>query len=412
MKKRFSVLAISSLLIAGTAFASGYRIPEQSVDATAKAGANIASSDGADSSYYNPANMSWSRDAYQFEADLTYINLTHTNYEDNRSPALNGSSETEEFLIPTFFLVSPDVNNFRFGLALVAPYGLSKRWEQPFPRSTAEEYTLEVFEMNPTVSYKIDKMFSVAAGIRMIYATAEVSSLTPPDKASLSRHMDGDAYEWGYNLAASLAPSEDVTLAVTYRSNIDLDFEGDVTLGYIADPKAMETGGDVSIPAPAVLAVSFAYTFGAATIDLTWDRTFWSKYDSIDFHYDAPVTNPYLAIFNQSVPKNWDDSNAYRIGLDYELNQDLTLMAGFAYDETPVPDETLGFELPDSNAWLYSFGAKYKLSEEMEIGMAYLYDYKESRSVTQNPPPPHTGIDGEFTDAAAHLVTVGFSYDF
>ena len=140
MKKRFSVLAISSLLIAGTAFASGYRIPEQSVDGTAKAGANIASSSGAVSSYYNPANMSWSRDAYQFEADLTYINLTHTNYEDNRSPALNGSSETEEFLIPTFFLVSPDVNNFRFGLALVAPYGLSKRWEQPFPRSTAEEY--------------------------------------------------------------------------------------------------------------------------------------------------------------------------------------------------------------------------------------------------------------------------------
>ncbi len=409
MKKKFSVLAISSLLIAGTAFASGYRVPEQSVDATAKAGANIASSSGADSSYYNPANMSWSKDAYQFEADLTYINLPHVSYEDNRSPYMNGSSKTEEFLIPTFFLVSPDVNNFRFGLSLTAPYGLSKRWDQPFPRVTAEEYSLKVFEMNPTVSYKIDSMFSVAAGVRMIYSSAKVSNYAEvPGQGALYRHMDGDAYEWGYNLAASLTPSKDVNLSVTYRSNVDLKLDGDVDLSTtIGGPYAMATGGDVTIPAPAVLSASFAYTIGAATIDLTWDRTFWSEYDSINFNYDSPVLHPALAVFTHPVPKNWDDSDAYRIGLDYDLNQEWTLMAGFAYDETPVPEDTLGFELPGSDAWLYSFGAKYRLNEQMEIGMAYLYDYKEDRTVTNA-----TGIDGEFTDSAAHLVTLGLSYDF
>ncbi len=85
MKKKISLLALSSILIAGTAFASGYRIPEQSVDATAKAGANIASSTGAVTSYYNPANMSWTKDGFQLEADLTYINLPSVTYTDNRS---------------------------------------------------------------------------------------------------------------------------------------------------------------------------------------------------------------------------------------------------------------------------------------------------------------------------------------
>jgi long-chain fatty acid transport protein len=44
MKKIIPLLGLNSMLIAGTACASGYRIPEQSVDSTAKAGANIASS--------------------------------------------------------------------------------------------------------------------------------------------------------------------------------------------------------------------------------------------------------------------------------------------------------------------------------------------------------------------------------
>jgi long-chain fatty acid transport protein len=58
MKNKISVLALSSILITGSAWASAYRIPEQSVDSVAKSGANIASSMDADASYYNPANMS------------------------------------------------------------------------------------------------------------------------------------------------------------------------------------------------------------------------------------------------------------------------------------------------------------------------------------------------------------------
>ena len=413
MKKKISVLALSSIFIAGSAMASGYRIPEQSVDSTAKVGANIASASHADASYYNPANMSWLKDSWQFEGALTYINLVSVNYEDNRSPLMNGSSNKEQFVLPTFFLVSPDMNNFRFGISATAPYGLAKRWQQPFPRSTAEEYSLKVYELNPTVSYKTCDSFSLAAGVRMIYSSAKVSSYAQTsDGMMLTRAMDGDTTEWGYNLAASVRPMDDMNISVTYRSNIDLGLEGDVTLGTnYPSMFAMSTGGSVEVPAPAILGISMAYTFGPATVDLTWERNFWSEYDSIDFVYDTPVMHPVLnAVFTPSVPKNWEDSNSYRIGLDYELNADITLMAGFGYDENPIPDDTLGFELPDSDAWLYSIGFRYRVSGAMEIGMAYLYDYKESRTVVNG--SPRTGINGEFTDSAAHLLSLGLSYDF
>lgn len=414
MKKKISLLALSSILIAGTAMASGYRIPEQSVDSVAKAGANIASASNADAAYYNPANMSsLDNKGWLFEGALTYINLTSMSYEDNRSSLMDGSSEVENFLIPTFFLVSPDMNNFRFGIAAVAPYGLSKRWEDPYPRGTAQEYTLTVFEFNPTVSYAVSDMFSLAGGVRMIYSTADVSNYAAQSSGvTVYRNLDGDAMDWGYNLAASLRPNKDMNISMTYRSNVDLSLEGDAEMGtnYPA-PYVMDTEADVDLPAPAVLTLSMAYTFGPATIDLTWDRTFWSEYESIDVGYSSPVLDPVLgAAYTSAIPKNWDDSDAYRIGLSYVLNEQVTLMAGFGYDETPIPDETLGFELPGSDAWLYSLGARYRVSDVMEVGVAYLYDYKEEREVVNG--SPTTGINGEFTDAAAHMLSVGLSYEF
>jgi long-chain fatty acid transport protein len=411
MKKIISVVFLAGLLAAGSAWASGYRIPEQSVDSTAKAGAHIASANGADASYYNPANMSWSSaDTWQVEGDLTYLHLPSVTYSDDRSATLNGDSEKENFLLPTLFMVSPEYNKFRFGFSVTEPYGLSKRWEQPYPRTFAEEYSLKVVDINPTISYKFCDSFSLAAGPRLLYSSAKVKSngvVSPPYTAS--RSMDGDTTELGWNVALSARPTKELTLAATYRSEVDLDLDGDALL-YTSLPvptSSVATGGSVTIPAPAVLSLSAAYTFEKLTVDLTWDRTYWSEYENISFQYDTSLTNPVLiGAFGMATPKNWDDSDAYRLGFSYELNETWTLMAGFGYDESPVPDATLLFELPDSDAYLYSVGARYQLSAQMEIGAGYLYDHKKSRSVSNEK------LDGTFTDSAAHLLTVGLAYTF
>ena len=83
-------------------------------------------------------------------------------------------------------------------------------------------------------------------------------------------------------------------------------------------------------------------------------------------------------------------------------------MAGFAIDENPIPSNTLGFELPDSDALLYSVGVRYKLNKDMELGVAFLYDYKESRSV--NNLAAGGTVNGTFENASAQLLTFGFSY--
>ncbi len=404
MKKTISALALVTLFTATSALASGYRIPEQSVDSTAKAGANVASASRADAAYYNPANMSWLSDGWQAQADLTYIHLTPISYEDYRSPYFDAESEDENFLLPTGFLVSPFYGDFRFGLSITAPYGLAKRWNDPYPRATAQEFSITVMDFNPTVSYKINDMVSISGGPRLVYSEARVETDARYVGTPAVMTVDGDTTEWGYNLAVAVKPSEELNFSATYRSNVDLDFEGDVDL-YLG--RTLPTrDGEVSIPAPAVLTLAAAFEpVEALTVELSWDRTFWSEYEELDFDFFPAVGSP----FETPKTKDWDDSSAYRIGLSYQLDETWTLMGGIAYDETPVPKETIGFELPDSDAWLFSVGTQYKVNEKMDVGMALLYDYKEEREVTVT---PLGTAYGEFTDASAILVTVGLNYKF
>lgn len=406
MKKAISVLALASIFTAGSAMASGWRIPEQSVDSTAKAGANIASSTRADTAYFNPANMAWMADTTHLEFDATYIYLSPIDYEDARNPAFNSESEDEHFFLPELFVVSPSLGGARVGLAVVEPYGLSKRWKDPYPKAVAEEFSLAVVEVNPTVSYSFANMVSIAAGPRMLYADATVKSDASGLGMPLSRDMDDATVEWGWNAAIAVKPIEKLNVSATYRSNVDLDFEdGDARLNLMGTRVALNA--DVSIPAPAVFALSVGYdVLDNLNVELTWDRTFWSEYETLDFNFSPAIPgNP----FEPAQARDWDDTDAFRIGVTYGVTKTLDLMVGFAYDENPAPEEHIGFELPDSDAWIYSIGAQYKLNEKMDIGVAMLYDYKESRDVKVN---PTDRIYGEFTDASALLVSVGLNYRF
>ena len=68
MRSTLTLTGLVLLAASGTALASGYRIPEQSVNSTARAGGYVAHTPGADASYFNPANMAWLDPKAQIEA--------------------------------------------------------------------------------------------------------------------------------------------------------------------------------------------------------------------------------------------------------------------------------------------------------------------------------------------------------
>lgn len=382
---------------AATAMAGGYKIPEVSLNGTALSAAYVANAHGADAAYYNPAAMVYNDDVNLFEADMTYIGLSSIDFDGTS----DYSSKKENFLVPSLHFSSKKLGNSgaRVGLSVVVPAGLSKRWDHSTPKATAEEFTLETVEVNPSFSIPLSDTVSFGAGFRVIHTSGVVKST-----AAVSRDMEGSSIDYGYNLALLYKPAPGINLAATYRSNVDLSVEGNAKL-YSSSTLAYNGDVSVSVPVPAALNLAASYTFGqGTTVEAVFERTMWSAYDYLDFNYPTSIGGlaPY---FDAPVRKSWENTNSYRLGLTQKYDK-WTAMAGVAYDETPVPEATLGYELPDSNAWIVSLGGRYQLNDQWNIGLAGLVDLKQSREVH------NSSINGEFSNARAYLVTAGIEYRF
>ncbi len=408
MKKIILLSTLSSALL----LASGYRVPESSVNSTALSGAYIANAHGADASYYNPANMAFESNRNRVEGALTYINLAKINYSDKRGPLFSGHTEDENLFAPAFFFSSEDFSGFRFGLSLNVPAGLSKRWKSPYQKLFAEEFTLKILELAPSFAYKINDQFAVGGGLRIVYSEGVVKSngmdITQASGGAINkpaaRDMEADTTEYGYNLALTYKPISPLTIAATYRSNVDLNHEGNAKL-YLSGTKLYDGGASVEVPLPAVSALAISYDFGSTIVEAEWDRTFWSKYESLDFKFKDKVPAA-LGVFDEPQPRNWDDTDAFRLGVTHHYNDKLTLMAAAAIDENPEPSQNVGFELPDSDATIFSGGFTYQYSEQIRVGASVLYDKKDERTVNNGV------VNGTFKDASATLVTFGMAYSY
>ncbi|WP_457601324.1 OmpP1/FadL family transporter [Hydrogenivirga sp.] len=413
MRKAFAG-GLSLSLLVGAVFAGGYKIPEQSLRSTATSGAYFSSANAPDAAYFNPANMSFMKDGWGLEVGMRYIVLPNIDFSGrvldpattSFTPDQSFSSEKESFFVPYFHYVSPKVGKLRFGLSFTTPGGLSKKWEGNIAQAYAKNFHLEVYEASLSASYEITSAVSVGGGFRGVYSRGEVEFAHPSGAYSIS--MDGDTgIKPGYFLSVSVKPTKALTLSTLYRSKVDLDIDGSAD-GYMYLPgptlHTVDTSGSVKIPLPAEWRLGASYKWNRTTFELTYERTFWSDYEELDFNFGDPVVEG--SNFGSPKPKDWKDTNTYRFAVLYEFNQKLTGMAGIAYDETPVPEKTLGFELPDSDGWVLSAGGAYKPEPKVEIGVAYLYFLKKDRDINSS------RIRGKFKDISAHMLTLSIAYSF
>ncbi len=396
-------LTLLSLVAVGTLYAGGYKIPETSVNGAALSAANVAHSNGADAAYYNPANMIFMKDENNLEADLIMISLAPTNFKGSGSQSGdNIDAESEFFLIPSLNYVSPKLGNARVGLSVSVPGGLTKRWSDSPAKDKAEEFTLQVVEINPTVAFEVTETLAFAVGFRMIHSSGIVKSTSV-----VSRDMEGDSFDVGYNLALAYKPLKELEIGVTYRSKVDLTQEGTAKLYDVSSTTTpvYDGGSTVSVPLPAFFNIAVAYTLPTeTTIEIVYEKNYWSAYNTLDFGYAGDIGNlkPY---FDDPIAKDWKDTNAYRVGVTQKL-ESVTLMAGAVLDETPVPDNRVSYELPDSDSLSVSFGVRYDLSPEVNLGVSALYSMRDDREVDNDE------LEGTFSNSNVVIVSAGVGYKF
>ena len=365
---------------------SGFRIPEVSVAGTATSNTLVATTDELGAIPYNPAAISFHEGRY------VMAGVNNISYETTVTP--NGGTRTkgvgeDKFLVPNMLISVTGDNNFGFALLVNSPFGLETKWpDETFPQFAGAADPLEpqlsrikMFNVNPNISYKVDKDLSLAIGID--YYDVVDLNLNTQDIP-----VRGTGSGVGMNVGL-LQKFGDLTFGLAYRSSVSTSIKGHFDASGISGQTIIAAKAKLEFPSILQLGINYKFS-DSIGMEFNADRTGWSSFDEIN------VTNSAGGTLGSVSTNNWKNTWAYRLGFNWKITPGTKLMLGYSYDNTPQPDAHFSARVPDADRQLFSIGANHQF-DNWKIEYAYMYVDVDDR--TANSSTPFTGGDANGTTA-------------
>ncbi|HMK39762.1 MAG TPA: outer membrane protein transport protein, partial [Bacteroidota bacterium] len=164
---------------------------------------------------------------------------------------------------------------------------------------------------------------------------------------------------------------------------------------------------------PAQLTFGFAWKTGAdLTILGDYQYTWWDSFSSVnlDFTQDAS------GMLSRTLYENFNNTSAYRIGIEWQENEDWTFRAGFARLDAAAPDQSITPMLPEASGNNYDVGASVRISSTLRTDFSYQYHRQDDRRGRTRDPLgnalPTTGLNNGIYTLDANIVAVALGYSF
>jgi long-chain fatty acid transport protein len=392
-----AMLALASSVCASTALANGFNLNGVGSKAIGMGGAFIGLADDPSAVFWNPAGLTQTSrpTLYGFEMNLIPTGTYKWTYS---ALGVNIDAQTKSKLYPVGAVgyIQPLGKKWIVGLTGYVPAGTGATWNGvdlvSYPGLKGASYEWEsylaVISAGPVIAYRASDKVSVGATLTVNRGTLKLR------RPGLGQYKeDLGAWAYGATLGLHAKPSEKVSFGLTFRTPSTLKFSGDGTMS-----------GTAVVTAPLTTVLGIANVPGASTVkrEATWpiwagagvalkptdkltftadaQYTNWKKVDVVSAVYSDPawlaVQNPPAALkqhpllgptvtalstaFNQDFNLNWKDAVQLRVGVQYALDKTWSLRAGYYYDPSPSPVETLNILLPEAtyNVLTLGFGAK------------------------------------------------------
>jgi long-chain fatty acid transport protein len=160
-------------------------------------------------------------------------------------------------------------------------------------------------------------------------------------------HYDSERWNFGLTYRAEMSP--DIEGQVEFTNIPDVDLGGGTNLQdlFITGP------GRTTLDLPAQAGVGVAYKFSeawTAEFDISWAG--WSSFKEIalDFENNTP------AVEDTVLREDWDDTQAFRLGVAWSVAEKHEVRFGALIDSSPVPTDTLRPSIPDADRKSVTFG--------------------------------------------------------
>lgn len=362
MNKNFLALGLAAALLAPqVAGAEGFAINEWSAEGVAMGGARMFAEDDAANVAYNPASITKVKGEVM-KSSYTYLS-PHGSYKLYDSDGKEIENEPTHNKVHAGWAVGSyyvkQINDKEwFGIGAFPRFAMVSEFERESNASSNAFFSkLNGVSVTPTYAHKFDKKWSAAVGAEINYVGLELQKnlVIPTAGVNGTTQIEGESYALGWNAAANYAFDDKNEIGVVYRSRITHSLEADFKM-YPA------SGGKITADAYGVVTLPDSWDIGynhkfdkKTRLELKATRTNWSTYDALNIYFDKPVFGKPNALSD----KNWENGWRYAIGLEHNLSDKYTVMAGFAFDESSIPYNGGDFMVPTGLRRTYSIGARY-----------------------------------------------------
>lgn len=423
--------AMLGLCAGSNAVASGFAVPELSTAGIGTANALVANPDERGAIVYNPAAMAFHDESTINTGLLLLAPEAHVDI-----PGGGGDATNADWFVAPMIQAAIRINeDWSAGLGVTAPFGLETRWApNTFPALTGRaplpsppfapgssvplspqptQSKLEIVNFTPTATYRVTPELALSAGADIYWAKAAQLSSTITE-------LEGEGTGWGFNLSAMYVKDR-FSAGINFHSAPTLALDGTfsvldpnlVLLGAVPPSQTAEL--DVDLPWRLQVGVRYEIIRDQLAVELDWTRNGWSEFQEIKVVGDRDGTT---LIEDQN---QWDDANAFRLGVTYNLVEQTQLRLGYSFDETPQGDEFFSARVPDNDRHLFGLGVAHKLNDRIQLELGYMYvmledrDYRSTRPYDPVSAPGEvngtTALNGEYS-SDVHLIGLELSTSF
>ncbi len=464
-----AAIAIAVLACATDVSAAGLFFTDRGVRPLSRGGAFVAGADDVGAIWYNPAGLPEA--GTTLLADFSWLHFTSDVTRSSQLADSGGALHNYQFdkvsgaagflPIPTiggsFAFKKPEGMSIAFGV--FAPYSAITTYPLTVNgQPAATRYSLVSLDGSALVTlggwwaYKPIEELSFGVGVEMLtgkFKSTVVFSASPQDAVigapedpnydALSGLDVGPIFAPSANFGIIGKPHKKVRIGLSGQLPFHINGKAKVNVKLPNAPEfdnAYQDGQDahVKFDLPGIFRVGVEVRpIDRLRVEVAYVREFWSTHKSIDVNPDnikmygiVGFPSPF-AVSPLTIPRNFQDSNSYRLGGEYSLDLEgytLDFRGGLSYEESAIPKAYLSALTMDMNKVTVSIGGGLHIGNHWRLDAVYAHVFaaevdvapEEARVPRVNPvkgnPTTLQAINGGNYQARADVLGVGVQYRF
>jgi len=409
--KKHALFTTALMLCASMSFGAGFQVNVQGLRQIAMGGTGTGWMWDASSIFYNPGGLARLKNIQAYgSVQLLFIN---TQYVQTPTGGYSDRTKSQVFTPFNFYVGGrlKEQGKLALGLGVYTPFGSGIKWDDNWAgRYVIQSISMQTIFFQPTLSYKISDAISLGGGF--VYATGNIQfkrAVPIQDNNGNDGYgeLKGRANGVGLNLGVHIMPAKNVQIGINYRSQVNMSVrDGDANFVVPAALAAgfPNTSFKAEVPLPQVFSVGVGFK-ALPNLTITADANWvgWKPYDTLFFDYE----NNTETLEDTKAPRNYKNTLALRLGANYKATERVALMAGIAYDPSPVSDGFVSPDLPDADRWLITGGFTIKATDRLTILGALEYGASKKRDSEYIP----DNFNGKY-QTKAFIPCLGVTYDF